>query len=186
MPAILTPLTIVALAPFCPAPESGGTGVPPVLMEADPADPDAVVRELGPRLRVPVPKDLCPAGEVTVTIRSMRDFTPRGLPGSVDYLDRLAQAGAYARQAASAGADVASTVREMASRWPNLPLEYPEPAAVHEKSPKPADDSQVDDILAMVAVDEPARERAATAKTLSDVARQAAGISRAVMAHIVG
>lgn len=181
MSAVLTPFTIVALAPFCPTPDAD---VSPTLVEVDPSEPDKALQEMGPRLRIQMPKDLCPGGEVTVEISSMRDFLPRGLPRAVEYLDRLAQAQAYVAQAAAAGAELASTVGEMQSRWPGLPLDYPDVSA--SSSGKPSDThSKVDDILAMVAVDASSAERSGNAGSLHQVAQQAEQISKAVMARIV-
>jgi hypothetical protein len=184
MTAILSPLTIVALAPLCPTPESG---VSPTLVEADPADPDGLFAELGPRLRVEMPQDLCPAGEVVVDIRSMRDFAPHGLSRCVGYLEQLAQAGAYAVQAASAGGRVAATVEDMRRRWPGLPLDYPEETASSGTSaterPEPGN-SRVDDILSMVAVDGSEGNGAAT-RDLNDLARQAERLARAVTSRIL-
>lgn len=141
-----SPYTILALAPFGPVP---AIGYKPRIVEVDLFSMDEALSNLGPRFWVELPKDVCPAGGVDVTIGSLAGFKPENVVKNTPYLAGLSacrQAIAQARSQNAAPDQLAASIRQ---QWPGLPLDLslPHPDAV---SPA-ANAGAIDDILDMVA-----------------------------------
>jgi len=140
------PYVIVALGPFCPTPEEGYT---PRIITVPSPDLRATMAALAPRLWIPLPTDICPAGGVTIAPERMQDFTPEGLLRIIPYLRDLTAAGEHIAQGQSRGVPPAALAAEVDRAWPHLPLDLSlssvAPAAGHQEN-------AVDDILAMVSI----------------------------------
>lgn len=80
------PFKILAFAPFLP---EGGTPWRSAPLRVDKAGVDRVMEELGVGLSLPLPRDLCPAGEVSLAFRRMRDFHPDALVRNTPWLNSL-------------------------------------------------------------------------------------------------
>ncbi len=140
------PLRILALAP-CMGPGYSGSVNDPVWVELDGLD--HFIEKFAPTLSIPVSKSLCPLGEISITIKRIKDFKPEGLLKSVSYLDNLVQARKFVLEANSKNMDHSQIVSRL-RQWPDLPhLELPEPGP---SQPKKQGSSPVDDILKMVAL----------------------------------
>ncbi|MEW5725126.1 MAG: type VI secretion system contractile sheath large subunit [Thermodesulfobacteriota bacterium] len=141
----LIPFKILALAPFGPVPESGAK---PRIVPVDLASLDEAVQAVAPRFYLPVDKDLCPEGGLTIEIKSLKDFKPEALVRNTPFLSRVEEARRFAREASTGGASPRDTAPQIRSRWPEVPLNLGAgPAALEAKT-----SSRVDDILAMVAL----------------------------------
>lgn len=139
------PYIILALAPFSPVPDGPYT---PQGLPVDLATLDAAVEALAPTLRVEAPKEFCPAAWVTIALRKFKHFKPDGMIEACDYLQRVAAAGQMIDQAKNAGQTVAAIADALRSKYPDVPLDL---ALTAPKPTAPAS-SQLDDLLAMVAM----------------------------------
>jgi len=136
------PFTILAIGPFAPIPQG------PYQVRIIPVDtPNEALRLLQPALWVPVPKEICPEGGVTVSPEKIRDFTPDGMLESVGYARDLSDAQTFIRKSASGGTSPGAIADEVRGRWPHLPLDL----SFQAQPTKPAARNRVDDILSMVA-----------------------------------
>lgn len=137
------PFTILAIGPFAPVSQG------PFQARVVPVDaPNEVLSLLGPALWIPVAKELCPEGGVTIRPERVRDLTPDGLQGSAAYLKDLHDARAFINTSSSGGVppgEIAAAVRE---RWPGIPIDLSFQAVVPGRQTR----SKVDDILSMVAM----------------------------------
>jgi len=140
------PFTILALAPFCPVPESQRS---PEIVSANLETMDEAVATLGPRLFIPVPGDLCPEGSLTIDFNSIKDFRPHVLVKKIPFLKRLHDAGKYIDEAMTAGIPVERVAQRLKADWSDLPLDL----SVESDTPqsRAQTSSAVDDILSMVA-----------------------------------
>ena len=149
------PFTILAIGPFAPVSQG------PSQAKIFPVDaPNEALSLLGPALWVPVAKELCPEGGVTIRPKRVRDLTPDGLPGSSAYLKDLHDARAFIDKASrdkTAPGEIAVCVRE---RWPGVPVDLSFQAGVPGRRTR----SKVDDILSMVAMGDNAAEAAPSAQ----------------------
>ncbi len=140
------PFRILALAPLAPRSQAGG---PSRLLTVDLSSLDEALAELGPRLSVEVPRDLCPSGWLTIEISALADFKPSALLAKEAYLSQLAEAGRFIDQAA-AGLSAADVFEQLMAKWPALPLRAPQGASAKEPASSAAD--PVDAIMAAVAM----------------------------------
>jgi type VI secretion system protein ImpC len=113
---------------------------------------DEAVSNLEPTMYVPVPRDVCPSGGLTLTFKSIKDFNPDRIVANNGYLRSIHKAGQFIADAIRSGTPTRDIARRITTDWPDLPLEMsimdtdvPQQSA--EKSTSP-----VDDILSMVAV----------------------------------
>ncbi|HQI35758.1 MAG TPA: type VI secretion system contractile sheath large subunit [Syntrophales bacterium] len=138
---------ILALGSFSPVPEVGFS-LTAVTVET-PTLGDALTA-LNPRFWVPVPKEICPDGGLTLQPARIRDFSPDAIIQTTPYLRDLATADELiaARHPRLTPAEIAAQIR---STWPDLPLDL-SPAGPRPPAARSAD--AVADILAMVAVPE--------------------------------
>lgn len=135
------PFTILAIGPFAPVP--GGHSSVKIIPVDTPKD---ALSLLQPSLWVPVPKELCPEGGLTIRPERLRDFSPDGMLESVPYLKDLDEARAFINKAASEGAAPGDIAEAFRQRWPHLPIDLS--FEVRSKAPSR---NAVDDILSMVA-----------------------------------
>ncbi|HOW55932.1 MAG TPA: type VI secretion system contractile sheath large subunit [Syntrophorhabdaceae bacterium] len=149
------PFTILAVGPFAPVSQG------PCQAKVVPVDaPNDALSLLGPALWVPVAKELCPEGGVTIRPERVRDLTPDGLQGSAAYLKDLHNARAFINTSSSGGVppgEIAAAVRE---RWPGVPIDL----SFQTGAPVRQTRSKVDDILSMVAMGDNATEPAPSAQ----------------------
>lgn len=136
------PFTILAIGPFAPIPQG------PCQVKIVPVDtPNEALCLIRPALWVPVPREVCPEGGVTVSPEKIRDLTPDGMLESVGYARDLSDARAFIQKSASGGTPPGAIADEVQGRWPHLPLDL----SFQARPAKPAARNRVDDILSMVA-----------------------------------
>ena len=145
------PFEILALAPFAPVPSGG---VAPRIEIVDLYSLDQAVRAFGPKLTVPVPKNLCPHGELHLEITRLKDFRPDVLLKKVEYLQRLSEASQFAAKGLSGEASAQDLIQGLQEQWPDLPLDYKAVSMDETPAPPPSPRSgdAVDDLLSMVAM----------------------------------
>ena len=142
------PFTILALAPFCPRQECMGSSKP---VAVDLFSMDEAVEHLEPTIYIPVPRNVCPAGGITLTFRSIKDFNPDRIVANNDYLKGIHDAGQFIAEAVKNGIPARDIAGKISTAWPDLPIETTvmdtdDPQQSNEQST-----SRVDDILSMVA-----------------------------------
>lgn len=138
------PFTILAIGPFAPVPrETFRVRMVPV------DTPNEALSLLRPELWVPVPRQICPEGGVTIGPGKLRDLTPDGMLESVSYVKDLSDARAFIQRSSSGDTSPSLIVDEVRNRWPHLPLDLSFEAGERKKAPEK---SRVDDILSMVAM----------------------------------
>ena len=177
MTDINSPFKILALAPFCPVPASDYTPRP---MDMDMSFLDGSAGPLAFRHYLPVDRELCPAGSITLEMNSLADFKPRLLVNQNDYLKSLVDARDMVKNSLSGGVDPTEISGQLAAAYPDLPRHLTVPPPTAPRAPK--SDATVDDILSMVALpDEAATARSAARSddwacrfesTLSDLLRR--------------
>ena len=141
----LVPFTILALAPTGPHADH------PFTLEIVPTDLfslDEAIEALGPRFRVSLPARLCPEGQLTLHIRSMKGFKPDSLVQEAPYLKSLYEAGRLIDEGVASGRPAEQIAERLKSQWPDLPLDL----SISQGKPQSRVQSPVDDILAMVAI----------------------------------
>lgn len=152
MAAPSIPINIAVIAPFNAVPEGK---FKLRLIQADPENPDAALQELGLSLSVPVPQTLIPSGWVDLRIMEMKDFHPDGLIARNPFLQDIADARDFIREALGKG-EKTERIYDGLSQWKELPIKisYTPPSASAPAPPPPASSStsMVDDILSMVSV----------------------------------
>lgn len=143
------PFTILVLAPFCPGQEDTGASKSVTL---DIFSMDEAVEHLEPTVYVPVPRELCPAGSLTLSFKSIKDFKPDRIIANNDYLKSIHDAGQFIAEAIMTGSSVRDIAGRINTDWPDLPIEMTvtDTDIPQQSSGKSA--SLVDDILSMVAV----------------------------------
>lgn len=142
MATMKMPFTILALAPFNAVPE---VGFKPKIITVDQDNISRAMEEIGPSLYLPLSKDLCPAGGISLAIASMDDFSPDAIIQKNDFLKDIREAIKYLRE--SIGAVSEENIRGKLEDWPDLPINIP---AAGPKASAPSSGGAVDDILSMV------------------------------------
>ncbi|MCK9390869.1 MAG: type VI secretion system contractile sheath large subunit [Syntrophales bacterium] len=147
MKTIPPPYTILALGPFSPVPE---TGFPVNIIPVETPTLQETFGQLSPRLWIPAPTDICPAGGLTLQPSGIRDLTPDGLIRTTSYLKDLCDAGEFIAKGHTSGATPADIAAQVQSTWPHLPLDLSIPTIAAQQATR--HNSAVDDILSMVAM----------------------------------
>ncbi|HVO83139.1 MAG TPA: type VI secretion system contractile sheath large subunit [Syntrophobacteria bacterium] len=171
------PFTILALAPFVArgtADSARGT------FQVDRTNLDNVMAALGLSVTVPMAKTLCPAGELVLHFRRIKDFHPDSLVSETPFLKNLLDAKAFVVEATAKGLP-SQEVKKRLQAWPDLPpLEFRDVHVSREKPAKPQARA-IESILEMVAVpegDETAPSKAGPAVAEID------GVLRQVLTHV--
>jgi len=140
------PFKVLALAPFMP--QEGGIS-PQHPIRVDKANVDQVIESLGPTLDISLPKNLCPAGGLSIRFNKLKDFHPDGLIRNTPFLRNLLEAKKFVEEAKTKGLSQDEVTQRVKS-WPDLPLEIKfEPPKLEIKSESP-----IDEILKMVSMPE--------------------------------
>ena len=148
MSQAVSPYTILALAPFAPVPAQG---YKPRLTAADIYTLDEALAQIGPRLWIELPREVCPGGGLDVAVTSLAGFKPANVVKNTPYLAALAACEAYLAQARAANTPPEEARRAVKAQWPGLPLDLSLSSA--QPASAPADSGAIDDILAMVATE---------------------------------
>lgn len=139
------PFTILAIGPFAPVPQG------PCHVKIVPVDtPNEALSLLRPVLWVPVPKDLCPEGGVTIQPERIRDISPNGMLETVPYLKDLYDTRVFIDRTDREGTSPGEIAAGVRLKWPGLPLDLSFQARGSKTPPR----SKVDDILSMVAMED--------------------------------
>ncbi len=137
---------ILALAPFQPE-DAGAVSETPQVVERTTLDD--VMSSMEIRLPLIVEKALCPNGSLEFQFSNLKSFHPDGIVKSHPFFQKLSQAKAYLETARRKG-ETAGRIREGLRQWPELP-----PIDIQERKPpvKSEPESNIDNILSMVALD---------------------------------
>lgn len=135
-----TPFTLLILAAFSPALE---TGNPPVI-KTDPFNFDQALKQVNPNLNIPVDRSLVPDGNIAVSIEQLSDFRPKNIIKKNPFLKRITEAQKFIR--------TDSSPASFKSSFPELLqlVTFPEKdsSAIEDNS------AALDDILSLVDVGE--------------------------------
>ena len=139
------PFTILALAPFCLAPDASvSQKIIPVAIGAL----DDALAAFGPNIWIPQPTEICPEGGVTFSPVRMKDITPDGLIRITPYLKDIYDAGEFIEKSVVSGKFPEEIAGHLKTVWPHLPLDLSLPVQGSQVQRRDV----VDDILSMVAV----------------------------------
>jgi type VI secretion system protein ImpC len=141
------PFRILALAPFTPQQHACWSEAP---IQIDKTNLDQVMQDLNLSFHVPISKDLCPAGSLTFTCKSLKDFHPDGLAQNNSFLKNLLDAKEFIKGAKAKGVS-AQEIGARLRQWPDLP---PIRVETEHQKPRKTSTGAVDDILKMVALPE--------------------------------
>ena len=149
MPDYPSPFTIVALTSVAGEAADVWQGKP---VQIDFSDTDKALREIRPSLFIELPADLCPECGLTLTFRSIKDFSTEGLLESQPYLRDIAAASVFLRQARDRNLPQAE-IDEYFIQKKHLPLVPPATDVQGESSRQgTSDNSHLNNILSMVSV----------------------------------
>jgi type VI secretion system protein ImpC len=132
---------------------------------------DDVIASVKPTIEVEVPKDLVPAGVVSFSITSIKDFKPDRLALTATFLRRLIEAGSFIDDALSQGMSLEKMVDTLRKDWGDLSLALPD-ASIPETAPPAPEGTTVDDLLSMVAQPAEAVRSASGAATTAPIKQQ--------------
>lgn len=167
------PFRVLALAPFRPYQENPWPHGP---LRVDTTTINQVMEGLDLSLFIPVPKELCRAGGLTIGLKGLKDFHPDSLITNNPFLKNLLEARQFIEEARTTGLaneEISRRLRE----WPDLNIDVtvePQPSRRPSESP-------IDNILEMVAMPE---EGPQPSTTLSPLIAQVDSIIRQVVARI--
>jgi type VI secretion system protein ImpC len=142
------PFTILALAPFCPGQEDISSSKP---VTVDIFSMNEAVEHLEPTIYVPVPRNVCPAGGLTISFKGIKDFKPDRIIANNDYLKGIHDAGQFIADAVRNGISARDIAGKISTVWPDLPFETTVMNTDDSQQFTQQSNSQVDDILSMVA-----------------------------------
>jgi hypothetical protein len=141
------PFSVLIIAPFSAGQQVDGLAEP---MPFDLTALDEAISNFAPSLYVPVPKDLCPRGGLTLTFNGIKDFKPDQIIKNNEYLSRIEEVGHFITQAVNQGTPSEMIARRIKSDWPDVPLEIDTHRTSLQSTKKKPND-KIDDILDMVA-----------------------------------
>lgn len=145
------PFTILALAPFG---AQGAAGSERGTLQVDRTNLDEVMAALGLSVTVPMEKPLCPAGELRLHFRRIKDFHPDSLVSQTPFLKNLLDARAFVVEAAAKGLPLRE-VKKRLQAWPDLPpLDLRDVQVSREKPAAKPPPRAIESILEMVAIPE--------------------------------
>jgi hypothetical protein len=134
------PFSFFALAPF-----SGARNAMRILPPLDIYDIDEGIAALDCRVAVPLPKTICPKGEIEVAIRKLADLKPVHLVRCSDYLTSLVDALDFVKTNRT---DPEAIAMGLQQRFGHLPLDLT--VLADEEKPREENVSLVDSILSKV------------------------------------
>ncbi|OEU66693.1 MAG: hypothetical protein BA863_16785 [Desulfovibrio sp. S3730MH75] len=136
----IPPFSILALGPFSPELD---TERPPVVTVNSLSLNDAVAA-ISPTLNIPVDKNLCPDGNIAITIKKMADFRPKNISKNTLFIKEILEAKAYVKNGGNPA--------DLEIKYPRTAQLITIPAATRSgKSESKA--SAIDDIMSMVDTD---------------------------------
>lgn len=141
------PFTICALAPLCPRSEPA-VGTDPVMIDL--YSLDDVLEKLTPTVYIPVFREHCPSGGLTLQFSSMKDFKPERIVRNNEYLKSIDAISRYIAEALNRGKSSAQIAGKIKADWPQAALVI-DMTDTETPPPKNREKSQVNDILSMVA-----------------------------------
>ncbi|CCO24165.1 type VI secretion system contractile sheath domain-containing protein [Maridesulfovibrio hydrothermalis] len=133
----IPPFSILAIGPFSPA---LNTDNPPVLT-IDSLSLDDAIAQLAPTIDITVAKDICPDGNIAVTVKRMADFKPKNIARNCLFIKELLAARTYVKKGGPA-ADLTAKYPRVASL---LTISTP---TKHLKSESKS--NAIDDLLSIV------------------------------------
>ena len=141
------PFTICALAPLCPGqkPESR---TDPVMIDL--YSLNDVMEKLAPSLYIPVSREHCPSGGLTLQFSGIKDFKPERIISNNEYLKSLDDIGQYIVGALDRGSSSTDIAGKIKTDWPQASLII-DMNDVDTSMPKEREKTAIDDILSMVA-----------------------------------
>ncbi|WP_432738117.1 type VI secretion system contractile sheath domain-containing protein [Maridesulfovibrio sp. FT414] len=133
----LPPFIILALAPFSPALE---TPKPP-LIKTDTLSIDQALGEIRPAIDIPVDRDICPDGSISVSINRMADFRPRKIEKNCAFIKTVTEARNFLRKNSSEAS--------FRAQFPELAglVNFPPPTVSAARS---SESEVLDDLFSMV------------------------------------
>ncbi|MBN2255871.1 MAG: type VI secretion system contractile sheath large subunit [Deltaproteobacteria bacterium] len=143
------PFTVLALAPFCPGLEDIS---PSKSVAIDIFSMNEAVERLEPTIYVPVPRNFCPAGGLTLSFKGIKDFKPDRIIANNNYLRSIHDAGQFIAEAVRNGIPARDIAGRINTDWPDLPIETTIMDTGDPQQSARKSTSRVDDILSMVAV----------------------------------
>ena len=168
------PFKVLALAPFRPQEENPWRHEP---IRIDKMNVDRAIEDLGLSLYIPLPKNLCASGGLSIRCQKLKDFQPDRLIETHPFLKNLLEARNFAEGAGAQGLSEEEVYGRLRG-WPDLPsaieIERPKPKTARSSSP-------VDDILKMVALPEESASPTAAAQSFS---AQVDSILQQILGHI--
>ena len=136
------PFKILAVGPFLPGIENLWPDGP---IRVDKSHLDETLKEFGLTLDIPVPRELCLLGELTVSINKFKDFHPDLLMENTPVLKNLSEARRFLEEAKPRGLSDEEIYTRLKG-WPDLPPQI----RFEPLKTRPDSRSSVDDILNMV------------------------------------
>ncbi|MDH4268534.1 MAG: type VI secretion system contractile sheath large subunit, partial [Deltaproteobacteria bacterium] len=141
------PFKVLVFAPLRPQ-EKTFWGQEPV--EVDKTNVDQVMEDMELSLYVPLPKNLCPAGGLTLGFQRLKDFHPDTIIANTPFLKNLREAIKFIEDSRFKGLSDEETCARLKS-WPGLPIEIKvEPRRTNRTKSSPS--SLIDDILNKVSL----------------------------------
>ncbi len=132
---------------------------------------DEVLESIKPTIEVEVPKDLVPAGVLSFTITSIKDFKPDRLALAAPFVHRLIEARSFVDEATSQGISLDQMVDRLRKDWGDLSLVLPD-ASISSAAASVPKSSAVDSLLSMVAGPSEADQSVAEAHATTTIKKQ--------------
>ena len=140
----LMPFKVLAFAPFRPQEKNFWDHEP---VQVDKTNVDQVMEDMGLSLYVPLPKNLCPAGGLTLGFQRLKDFHPDTIIANTPFLQNLREAIKFVEDSRFKGLSDEETYARLKS-WPDLPIEI----KFEPRRTKASPSSPIDDILKKVSL----------------------------------
>jgi len=144
------PFTILVLAPFA---AQGAAGSERGTLQVDRTNLDEVMAAQGLSVTVPMEKPLCPAGELLLRFRRIKDFHPDSIVSQTPFLKNLLDARAFVVEATAKGLPPRE-VKKRLQAWPDLPPLDLRDIRISGAKPEKVPARSIESILEMVAIPE--------------------------------
>jgi type VI secretion system protein ImpC len=170
-----SPFKILALAPVLPQHKTCWEQDP---IQVDKYNLDEVMHTLSPSVHIPLPRDLCPAGGLDLSLTGLKSLHPDGLVETNPFFNHFLEAKEYLKEAFSRGLSH-EQIAEGLGDWPDLPpIQIPSA----NKAPSKKAASAVENILKIVAL--PEQDTAAISASLPKRVGQVDAIMRQVLGRV--